>query len=200
MPAKRIDIMDLRQLILLKQKGKSNRQAAKFLHISRNTVNDYVQYLTALEYSWQELLAMDDATLEGLFPTRANHDQVLYEQFCAYFPYYHKELTKPGCTLLELWQKYLEKHPEGYKYTQFVHYFRQWQDRKKVSGKLEHKAGEKVFVDFSGKKLHYIDRKTGEVIEVEVFVAVPGPGGFQLVNTPLSQQYVARAEKTSYRL
>ena len=127
MPGKRIDIMDLRQLILLKQKGKSNREAAKLLHISRNTVNDYVQYLSSLEYDWPELLAMDGATLESLFPTRTNHDQVLYEQLCSYFPYYQKELTKPGCTLLELWQKYLEKHPEGYKYTQFVHYFRQWQ-------------------------------------------------------------------------
>jgi len=137
--------MDLRQLILLKQKGKSNRQAAELLHISRNTVNDYVQYLSSLGHSWQELLAMDDATLEGLFPSKATHDQGLYEQLITYFPTYQKELTKPGCTLLNLWQKYLDKHPEGYKYTQFVHYFRQWQDCKKVSSKLEHKAGEKVF-------------------------------------------------------
>jgi len=179
--------MDLRQLILLKQKGKSNRQVAKLLHVSRNTVNDYVQYLSILEYSWQKLLAMDDATLDGLFPSKANHDQVLYEQLYSYFPYYQKELTKPGCTLLELWQKYLEKHPEGYKYTQFVHYFRHWQDRTKVSGKLEHKAGEKVFVDFTGKKLHYIDRNTGEVIEVEVFVAILPASQYTFITAVRSQ-------------
>lgn len=179
--------MDLRQLILLKQKGKSNRQAAKLLHISRNTVNDYVQYLSSLNHNWQELLAMDDTTLEGLFPTRANHDQVLYEQLCAYFPHFHKELTKPGCTLLNLWEKYQNKHPEGYKYTQFVHCFRQWQDRKKVSSKLEHKAGEKVFVDFAGKKLHYIDRNTGEVIEVEVFVAILPASQYTFVTAVRSQ-------------
>jgi transposase len=187
MPGKRIDIMDLRQLILLKQKGKSNRWIAKFLHSGRTTVNNYVQYLSSLDYSWQELLAMDDATLDGLFPSNITHDQVLYEQLCAYFPYYQKELTKPGCTLLNLWQKYLEKHPVGYKYTQFVHYFRQWQDRKKVSSKLEHKAGEKVFVDFAGKKLYYIDRNTGEVIEVEVFVAVLPASQYTFVTAVRSQ-------------
>jgi len=45
---------------------------------------------------------------------------------------------------LRLWQVYSSQHADGYKYTQFVHYFRQWQDRQQVSGRLEHKAGEKV--------------------------------------------------------
>ena len=37
--SKRIDIMDLRQLIRLKQNGESNRSIAELLHLSRNTVN-----------------------------------------------------------------------------------------------------------------------------------------------------------------
>lgn len=171
-PAKRIDLMDLRQLIILKQKGKSNRRIAEYLHISRNTVNSYVHFLTSLERSWQELLEMDEAAFDALFPVKTHSDQVLYEQLCSYFPHYQKELTKPGCTLLTLWHSYQEVHPKGYQYTQFVHYFRQWQKRKKVSGKLEHKAGEKVFVDFTGKKLSIVDRNTGEVKGVEVFVAI----------------------------
>ena len=172
MSAKRIDPMDLRQLIILKQKGKSNRRIAEYLHISRNTVNSYVQFLTSLERSWQELLEMEEADFDSLFPVQTSHDQVLYEQLCGYFPHYQKELTKPGCTLLTLWHAYQGVHREGYQYTQFVQYFRQWQKRKKVSGKLEHKAGEKVFVDFTGKKLSIVDRNTGEVKTVEVFVAI----------------------------
>jgi transposase len=35
-----------------------------------------------------------------------------------------------------------------------------------------HLAGDKMFVDYSGKKPHVIDQLTGEVIEVELFVAV----------------------------
>ena len=179
--------MDLRQLIILKQKGKSNRKIAEYLHISRNTVNSYVQFLTSLNRSWQELREMEDADFEALFPVKTSHDQALYEHLCGYFPYYQKELTKPGCTLLTLWHGYQEQHPQGYQYTQFVYYFRQWQQRKKVSGKLEHKAGEKVFVDFTGKKLSVVNRSTGEVKSVEVFVAILPASQYTFVTAVASQ-------------
>lgn len=179
--------MDIRQIIFLKQKGKSNRKIADLLHISRNTVNSYVQLLSATEYSWQDLLAMDDASLEELFPSTTGTDQVLYEQLSSNFPKYLKELTKPGCTLLTLWHSYIKEQPNGYKYTQFVHYFRQWQERKRVSGKLEHKAGEKVYVDFTGKKLEIINRHTGEVEKAEVFVAILPASQYTFVTAVSSQ-------------
>lgn len=179
--------MDLRQLIILKQKGKSNRKIAEYLHISRNTVNSYVQFLTSFNRSWQELREMGEADFEALFPVKTSHDQALHEQLCGYFPNYQKELTKPGCTLLTLWHGYQERHPQGYQYTQFVYYFRQWQKRKKVSGKLEHKAGEKVFVDFTGKKLSIVDRSTGEVKSVEVFVAILPASQYTFVTAVASQ-------------
>ena len=34
---------------------------------------------------------------------------------------------------------------------------------------IEHKAGDKAFIDFAGKKLSIIDRETGEVKEKEMF-------------------------------
>ena len=40
-----------------------------------------------------------------------------------------------------------------------------------------HRAGEKLFVDFSGKRPHLIDPKTGEEIAVELFVGVLGASG-----------------------
>ena len=38
----------------------------------------------------------------------------------------------------------------------------------------EHVAGDKVFVDYSGKKVPIVDRKTGEVRERELFIGVLG--------------------------
>jgi len=38
----------------------------------------------------------------------------------------------------------------------------------------QHVAGDKVFVDYSGKKLAIIDPLTGEIREAEIFVAVLG--------------------------
>src|SRR3954464_2441007 len=42
----------------------------------------------------------------------------------------------------------------------------------------EHIAGEKLYVDYAGKKPHIVDPKSGEVIEVELFVAVLGASNY----------------------
>lgn len=39
---------------------------------------------------------------------------------------------------------------------------------------MEHKAGDKMFVDFTGKKLQIVDAESGAVRDVEVFVAILG--------------------------
>ncbi|MBL4689399.1 MAG: hypothetical protein JKY37_32720 [Nannocystaceae bacterium] len=41
-----------------------------------------------------------------------------------------------------------------------------------------HKAGEKMFIDFSGQRPKVVDGQTGELIEVELFVAVLGASSY----------------------
>jgi transposase len=85
-----------------------------------------------------------------------------------------KELTRPGVTRYTLWLEYKAAHPEGYQYVQFCYHYRQWTQQQKASLHLEHKAGDKLFVDFAGKKLYLTNPKTGAVELVEVFVAILG--------------------------
>jgi len=67
----------------------------------------------------------------------------------------------------------LQKHPSGYGYSQFNEHINRWQNKvKSSSGKLTHKAGDKVYIDYTGKKLYVTDKQTGEITEVEVFVAI----------------------------
>ena len=172
MAGNRINIMNLRQLIILKTQGVSNRKAAELLHISRNTVNDYIRIFNANNLSFEQLLELDTTSLESLFPINSEIDAKRYKELSKYFNYFEKELKKPGCTLEILWREYIEKHPDGYKHSQFHHHYLQWLQTVKGSCKLTHKAGEKVFIDFTGKKLSYIDKSTGEIIEVNVFVAI----------------------------
>jgi len=40
--------------------------------------------------------------------------------------------------------------------------------------RVPHKVGDKLFIDFTGKKLQVVDQQTGEVRDVEVFVAILG--------------------------
>jgi transposase len=187
MAAKKIDIMDVRQLIQLKSKGESNRSCSVILGIHRNTVNYYVRQLMATGSPYASLLLLGDAQLKELFPSRTLSDSDRYEELAQYFSYFKQQLLLPGATREALWKEYLQKHPEGYGYTQFNEHLNNWFDQTKASGKFTHKAGDKLLVDYCDKKLHIVDRSTGEVKDVEVFVGVLPCSGYTYVEASLSQ-------------
>ena len=188
MAGQRIDIMDLRQLIQLKRKGMSNRKVAQALGISRNTVNTYTRALEAQELSYAQLEELSHTRLGELFQQNDDKDLQRYEQLTRYFPTFKKELQKTGCTLQTLWNDYLANHPDGYRYTQFVYYFNQWTGKTKASGILMHRAGEKLFMDFAGKTMDYVDRQTGEIITCQVFAALMPASQYTYVQACHTQQ------------
>lgn len=188
MAGQRIDIMDLKQLIQLKGKGCSNRHIARQLGVSRNTVNAYVQGFAAHSLSYGELEGLSEQELAELFPQVDYKDRSRYEQLAGYFPAFTRELRKTGCTLQVLWRRYLDHHPDGYRYTQFTHHFNQWKNRTKASGILRHKAGEKLFIDFTGQTLSWVDRHTGEMHPAQVFVAILPASQYTYVQATDSQK------------
>lgn len=126
--------MELRGLIQLKRKGLSNRKVSEALGVSRNTVNSYVRAFDEHELSYKQLEKLSEAELGGLFPQADAKQTSRYEQLAGYFPTFTTELRKTGCTLQTLWQSYLPEHPDGYRYTQFVHHFNQWKAKTKATG------------------------------------------------------------------
>lgn len=188
MAGQRINIMDLRSLIAFKQKGLSNRKVAALLGINRKTVDGYIRRFKELGLGYAELLTLEGKDLEELFTQNSQTEKDRYEELSGQFAYIQKEMKKPGCTLQELWKEYMAKHPEGYKYSQFTWHYQQWSKRHHVSGKLAHRAGEKLFVGFCGKKLFYFDRQTGEQIEAEVFVGVLPCSQYTYVRAVASQK------------
>jgi transposase len=52
----------------------------------------------------------------------------------------------------------------------------------------EHIAGEKLYVDYAGKKPHLVDPNTGEVIEVELFVTVLGASNYTYAEATRTQR------------
>jgi transposase len=188
MAAKKIDIMDVRQLIQLKTKGESNRSCSSILGIHRNTVNYYVRQLKATGSPYSSLLLLSDTELREFFPSRTLSDNDRYEELSQYFSYFKKQLLLPGATREELWKEYLCKHPEGYGYTQFNEHLNVWLGQTKASGKFTHKAGDNLLVDYCGKKLQIVDKTTGEVQDVEVFVGILPCTSYTYVEASLSQQ------------
>jgi transposase len=90
-------------------------------------------------------------------------------------------------TLALLWEEYRAAHPRGYAYSQFCEHYRRWARALKPSMRQVHRAGEKLFVDFSGQRPHLIDPRTGEFIEVELFVGVLGASSFVYAEATASQ-------------
>ena len=88
------------------------------------------------------------------------------------FPDMERELKRVGVTKLFLWEKYKEDYVDGVQYSQFCEHFRRYQKSQKLSYVFEHKPGDKLMVDFAGKKLFLTDPDTGEQQSVEFFVGI----------------------------
>ena len=188
MANKRIEMINVKHLVRLKLKGYSNRRIGEQLGISRNTVNEYVQFFNQQELSYEALLSLSEAELYALFPKKSNKSSARYEVLAGQFSYYERELKRPGATYLGLWQEYRQVHPEGYGYGQFKNHIQDWRGRQQVSMRVEHKFGDKLFVDYCGKKLELTDRNTGLKTEVEVFVGILGGSQYIYCEASESQQ------------
>lgn len=162
----------IKQLLKLHQEGESKKSIARILRISRNTVKGYLTKLSALSVDIEELLALDDPELEKQFHGgNPAYKDNRYEHLKLRLDYYVGELSKVGVTRNLLWEEYKVDYPNGYGRSQFFHHLSQHKKASTPTAILTHKPGEKLYVDFAGKKLSYVDEKTGEVIECSVFVA-----------------------------
>jgi hypothetical protein len=105
----------------------------------------------------------------------------------------HHELHKSTATLELLWSEYQEGvaarggELKPYQYTQFCELYGAWRVRLKPSMRRVHLAGEKAFLDYSGKKPRIFDRETGEAREVELFVMVLGASNYTYAEATLTQ-------------
>jgi transposase len=162
----------IKQLLQLHEQGKSIKFIARSLEISKNTVKVYLAKVALSPLDIQALLALDDPILEARFHAgNPAYKDDRFDDFKDRLDYLSKELNKVGVTKQLLWEEYRTDYPRGYSHSQFCHHLSQQLIARKPSMVLQHHAGEKLFIDFAGKKLSYIDLDTGELVSCQVFVA-----------------------------
>jgi len=172
MAGKSRPMSQIKQLLRLHSQGMPVKRIARMLEISRNTVKGYLRKVAEGRESIQELLALEDPLLEAHFHAgNPAYKDPRYAHLVSNLAYYQKELARTGVTRQTLWEEYIAGCPDGYGYTQFCFHLRQRLASLNPTLVLEHRAGEKLLVDFAGKELCYIDRDTGEEISCPVFVA-----------------------------
>lgn len=183
-----LDSMDLKQIITLHLEGLSNRKIGQMLSISRNTVNSYLQLFQQSDYTMEELLEKDTSLLEELFTTKTTISNERFNELMRYFDKVNEARKHPGFTFLYHYHVYKQQASHPYGYTQFMEHYNRKHPKEKGSMKLEHKPGYEVFFDYAGKKLQVTDKKTGQVKDVEVFIAMLPHSQYTYVEASWSQK------------
>lgn len=184
-----IDMSKVRKVLKMNFQGKSKSFISNYLQLSRNTVKKYINLCNILGLDQEYISRKSDEELEAIF-VKDNEVKVSkkLQQAFSFFPAMEKELKKAGVTKAQQWEKYIAKHPDGYRLSQFKQYYNRWSKKLNPVMHMEHKAGDKMFVDYAGKKLQIIDKESGEFQSVEFYVAILGASQYTYAEASMSQK------------
>jgi transposase len=178
----------IKEVLRLKfELGLGNRQIARSCSINHSTVADYLRRAVAAGLDrWPLPADVDETALEArLFPARSTLAAVRPMPDWATI---HDELRRnKHVTLQLLWQEHKQSNPEGHSYSRFCELYQQWSGKLDVVLRQEHRAGEKLFVDYAGAKVPIVDAKTGTIQEASIFVAVLGASNYTFAEATWNQ-------------
>ncbi len=175
MPAKReLSMRQLRHLLRLHHDGVSAREIGRRLGVARSTIQDNLKRAGAAGLAWPLADDITEEALETRLFGRAGVTQGQRRRTEPDWAALARELKRPGVTMSILWEEYREVHSEGYGYSRFCDLLRGFERRLTPVMRQHHVAGEKAFVDYSGKRIGIADPTTGEIREAEIFVGVLG--------------------------
>jgi transposase len=179
----------IRSILRLYTKGVSKKSISEKAGATRNTVKKYIRQYIAMNRSLEELEQMSDTELEQLFSIKEHKEpDKRLQELIGIFPEVEKALKRKGVTKEGVWRKYYEAHPDGYRETQFRNHYNQWSKHVNSDMHIEHKAGDKMYVDYAGQHLQIVNDATGEIKNVEVFAAILGASQLTYVEASFTQQ------------
>ena len=189
MPAKReLSMRQLRTLLRLHHGGVSAREIGRRLGVARSTIQDNLKRAAAAGLAWPLADDVTDEALElrlfGRAATETGQRRRVEPDWAALA----RELKRPGVTMMILWEEYREINPDGYGYSRFCDLLRGFERRLSPVMRQHHVAGEKAFVDYSGKRIAITDPTTGEIREAEIFVGVLGASNLTYAEATWTQQ------------
>ena len=187
MASKRLSMRKIREVLRLRHVASmSGRAIARSIATSASTVSDYLRRAEVAGLDdWGQVEALSDTALERrLFPTPLPTGT---ERPLPDWSQVHQELRRKGVTLELLWQEYRASHADGLQYSWFCQCYRAWAVKLDVTMRQEHRAGERLFVDYAGQTVAVVDRRTGELRQAQVFVAVLGASNYTYAEATWTQ-------------
>jgi len=188
MSQKPVTMEQLKQILQLKNDGIPIRQIALRIGISRNSVRKYLAVLANDQSIPDKEISNKQLADKAYKNNLLEHNTQKLEQLIRHFQYAQSQLAKTGVTRQLLWNEYLLQHPDGYAYSQYCYHLNEYLQHKDLSMHMEYQPGDMIMVDFAGKKQHYIDLQTAELIECQVFVGILPYSGLIFCEAVHSQQ------------
>ena len=173
-------------LKLAQESGLTKRQIARSLSLSATTVGEYLRRAADAKLSWPLPADWDDCQIEAaLFPSRPKGRRDIRP--LPDWPAIHREYRRKGVTLLLLWEEYRAAYPDGIQYSQFCDRYRTWAGKLNLVMRQHHRAGEKLFVDYSGQTVPMAGQATAEFRQAEIFVATLGASNYTYAEATWTQ-------------
>jgi len=185
---KGISMFKIKEILRLKCEAKlSNRKIARALNISHSVVNNYIKEFKNSAKKYEDISSLNNKEILALLrATNPKESKYLVPDFATV----HVQLRNKIMTLALLHEEYIENCPnkKGYGYTWFCTRYREYAKKVNPSMRLVHIAGEKIFVDFSGKTMPIVNPTNGVVVDAQIFVAVLPASGYPFVVAIASQK------------
>jgi transposase len=177
----------LRHMLRLHHDGVSAREIGRTLGVARSTIQDNLRRAQASGIAWPVPAELTDDILEQRLFARTGTQAGLRRRSEPDWRELARELRRPGMSLMVLWEEYRESEPHGYGYSRFCDLFREFERRLSPVMRQHHVAGDKVFVDYSGKRIAIVDPGTGVVHDAEIFVGVLGASSYTYAEATFTQ-------------
>lgn len=188
MANKPTSMSNVRQIIKLYFQNMGKKKIGERLGMSKNTVKLYIEQFHQLKTTKEDLFKLTDFELNKLFhPPKEVFLNDRLKQLHDFFPVMEKQLRRRGMTVCFLYKEFKIQHPEGYGETSFYYHYNQWCKKVNPAMHIEHKVGDKMYVDYAGGTLPYVNTDTGEIKNAQVFVAILGWSQYAYVEAMPSQ-------------
>jgi transposase len=189
MANKPIEMSKIRQILKLYSNGIGKKKIASRVGSSKNTVRAYIEEFIRLRLTVEAALKLTDLELNNLFhPPRIEYSNDRTKALMDFFPEAERLLRRRGVTRMFVYAEYKKKYPDGYSRSQFYELLTRWSNKVKPSMRIEHIAGDKMYVDYAGATLPYVCVDTGEILQAQVFVAILGWSQYAYVEAMRDQK------------
>ena len=189
MSNKPIEMYKIRQILRLYAGGKGSKFISKTTGVARNTVKKYLIQFASLRLTIEDVEKMSDGKLASAFLLeKPKVESSRITELTSLLPQLAAMLRKRGFNKKMVYEHYAKLCPNGLKHSAFCIRLNEYIGLVKPSMRVPHKVGDKLFIDFTGKKLQIVDKDTGEMVDVEVFVAILGCSQLTFVMAVESQK------------